>query len=102
MIWVVAGILFLILLAGVGLSVWPRARKFLHPNDDRHRMPSPAESRVGMAGVVTVSLDPISHLGRVKVGDQDWAAKGTTGAPVGSKVIVTSTDGIQLLVKLES
>ncbi len=98
-VWAAIAAFLLILVALIGLLLWPHVRHFLHADGDRHRMLSRAESRVGMSGLVTVALDPISYLGRVTVDDEDWAAKGTSNAPVGSKVQITGSDGIHLLVR---
>lgn len=94
-IWMAIAFLLLVL----GFAVLPRLRQLLHVPEKRHKMPSRAESRIGLAGTVTVALDPISSLGRVMVDDEDWAAKGSGPLPVGSKIEITGVDGILLLVR---
>lgn len=64
-----------------------------------HKIHSRADALKGLSGQVTEAIDPHSHLGRVSVAGQDWAAKADAAVAAGKIVVVTGSDGIVLIVK---
>jgi membrane protein implicated in regulation of membrane protease activity len=53
---------------------------------------------IGRQGIVTHGVDPTIGTGRVNVGGEDWAARGTEIISIGTKVRVIGADGIVLEV----
>jgi inner membrane protein len=53
---------------------------------------------IGRSAIVTHDVDPTVGTGRVNVGGEDWAARGTETIPTGTKVRVIGADGIVLEV----
>ena len=61
-------------------------------------VPSRTDRFIGREGVVTHEIDRTTGAGRVNVGGDDWAARGTEVLPVGTKIRVVGADGIVLEV----
>ena len=63
-----------------------------------------ADRLIGMTGMVTTDIDPISASGQVKVDGQVWSAKTTDGSKIGSGVEVDIIDisGVKLVVKVRN
>lgn len=61
-------------------------------------VPSRTDALIGRDGIVTHDIDPTVGTGRVNVGGQDWAARGTGAIAAGTKVRVVAADGIVLEV----
>jgi membrane protein implicated in regulation of membrane protease activity len=61
-------------------------------------VPSRTAPLVGRHGIVTQDVDPVLGTGRVTVGGEDWAARGTDPIPTGTTVTVVAADGIVLEV----
>jgi membrane-bound serine protease (ClpP class) len=61
-------------------------------------VPSRTAPLVGRHGIVTHDVDPTIGTGRVNVGGEDWAARGSETIPIGTKVRVVGADGIVLEV----
>ena len=64
--------------------------------DERHAINEPAKRLVGRT--VTVTADVDDHVGRVRVGDGEWSARGGPAA-AGERVTVTGVDGNCLTVE---
>ena len=64
--------------------------------DERHAINEPAKRLVGRT--VTVTADVDDHVGRVRVGDGEWNARGGPAA-VGERVTVTGVEGNCLIVE---
>ena len=63
---------------------------------------SRTDALVDKFGIITVSLDPISGMGRALIEGSDWAVKGEASLEVNTKIVVTGADGIVLTVKKTS
>jgi membrane protein implicated in regulation of membrane protease activity len=61
-------------------------------------VPSRTAPLIGRNGIVTHDVDATIGTGRVNVGGEDWAARGTETIPTGTKVRVVGADGIVLEV----
>jgi membrane protein implicated in regulation of membrane protease activity len=61
-------------------------------------IPSRTSGLIGREGIVTHDIDPTLGGGRVNVGGEDWAARGTEIIVAGVKVRVIGADGIVLEV----
>jgi membrane protein implicated in regulation of membrane protease activity len=61
-------------------------------------VPSRTAALLGREGIVTHEIDPTLGSGRINVGGEDWAARGTEIIPAGVKVRVIGADGIVLEV----
>ncbi len=61
-------------------------------------VPSRTAPLVGKHGIVTQDVDPTVGRGRVNVGGEDWAARGSETIAAGTKVKVVGADGIVLEV----
>ena len=62
-------------------------------------IPSRTDRLIGATGEVTEPLDTVRGTGRVVVNGQDWAARGASPMPAGSKIEVVEADGIVLVVR---
>ena len=58
------------------------------------------DALVGRVGVVTETLDPVTHQGRVKVGGEDWRGVPADDVAIepGQRVEVLRVDGTKLIV----
>jgi inner membrane protein len=61
-------------------------------------VPSRTDTIIGRNGVVTNEIDPTLGGGRVNVGGEDWAARGSEVIATGTKIRVVGADGIVLEV----
>src|SRR6266700_2390199 len=59
-------------------------------------VPSRTDQVIGKHGIVTQDVDPTVGRGRVNVGGEDWAARGTEAIPAGTRIKVVGADGIVL------
>src|SRR5262249_22803413 len=80
----------------VGLAILrPRlAPRLLHAPG----VPSRTDILIGRDAIVTHDIDPTIGTGRVNVSGQDWAARSAIPVVAGTRVRVTSADGIVLEV----
>ncbi len=56
-------------------------------------------SLVGRAGVVVIETNPDNLKGKVKIGSDTWSANSDTVIPVGSDVVVDSSEGVHVHVR---
>lgn len=65
------------------------------------KVPTNADSFIGMAGSVLEDIDNLTQTGRVRVGGLDWTARSQTGEPirVGDTVVVEAIEGVKLMVR---
>lgn len=61
--------------------------------------PTNADRVVGMKGIVSTAIDPITGKGIVEVKGNLWSAKADEGIEVGSVVHVEKIEGVKLVVK---
>jgi membrane protein implicated in regulation of membrane protease activity len=66
---------------------------------DSRGVPSRTDPLIGREGIVTSEIDPTVGGGRVNVGGEDWAARGSERIPAGTHVRVAGADGIVLEVR---
>ncbi|HEU4916967.1 MAG TPA: NfeD family protein [Acidimicrobiia bacterium] len=88
-----------------GVSIFSLAylRRFISRQDEGDQPRIGANRWVGLEGVVTVAIDPISGSGMVKVESEEWRAIAPQAVPIGQKIIVTDVRGARLVVEpLES
>ena len=60
------------------------------------------DSVIGATGVVTTPVNNIAALGRVEINGMEWAARSTTGSPLGEgvRVKVDKIEGVKVFVSL--
>jgi membrane protein implicated in regulation of membrane protease activity len=58
-----------------------------------------ASSLVGMRGVVTTEVSPDNLRGKVRIAHDSWSATSTTRLPVGTQVVVKSSEGVHVVVE---
>ncbi len=58
-----------------------------------------ATSLIGREGVVVAEVRPNSLKGKVRIEHDDWSATSDTVIPVGTKVVVTSSEGVHVHVQ---
>ena len=58
------------------------------------------DSVIGTEGYVTEPIDNVSYTGRVKLGGITWAARSTSGAPIGAGALVKvdRVEGVKVFV----
>lgn len=81
----------------LGLSLW-LLRPRLVSQLNAPGVPSRTAGLIGREGVVTHDIETAVGAGRVNVGGEDWAARATLPLRAGTRVRVTSADGIVLEV----
>lgn len=84
--------------SAVSLAVTrPLVRQAIHFN----KVPTNADSFIGMVGSVLEDIDNLAQTGRVRVGGLDWTARSQTGEPihVGAAVVVEAIEGVKLMVR---
>ncbi len=91
-IFVIASAVFLIFTK-------PAAKNLLKIGDERTNI----DALIGEKGLVTLEIQPFS-MGQVKVKGQIWSALSEDGEPIqsGQTVIVSSIEGVKLIVKKEA
>lgn len=85
------------LVSAVALAVTrPLVGRLLH----FRRVPTNADSIIGMSGPVLEGIDNTAQTGRVRVNNMDWTARSGTGEPIrqGTTVTVDSIEGVKLIV----
>ena len=65
------------------------------------KVPTNADSFIGMAGSVLEDIDDLAQTGRVRVGGLDWTARSCDGQPirVGATVVVESILCVKMMVR---
>ena len=89
-------VLFVVVSAGLLLTLRPLVRKYLAPNLTATNV----DSVVGSTGIVTAAIDNVSAAGQVKLGAMEWTARSTSGQPipVGTRVKVDKIEGVKAYV----
>lgn len=89
-------VLFVVVSAGLLLTLRPLVRKYLAPNLTATNV----DSVVGSTGIVTAAIDNVSAAGQVKLGAMEWTARSTSGQPipVGTLVKVDKIEGVKAYV----
>ncbi len=87
-------IIFGIITISLVIFTRPLVKKFIKANEVK----SNVEALVGVAGIVTMEIDP-PHTGQVKLQGEIWTAR--ANAPLGEneKVVVKSVEGVTLNVE---
>ena len=77
----------------------PLVGKVLH----FRRVPTNADSIIGMSGPVLEEINNTTQTGRVRVNGLDWSARSCDGQPiqVGATIVVESIQGVKLMVRLQ-
>ena len=65
------------------------------------RVPTNADSLIGMTAAVLEEIDNLAQTGRARVNGTDWTARSRTGQPipVGAAVVVEAIEGVKLIVR---
>lgn len=65
------------------------------------KVPTNADSFIGMSGSVLEDIDNLAQTGRVRAGGLDWTARSCDGRPihVGATVVVEAIEGVKLMVR---
>lgn len=77
-------------------------RKFVKGVLKVKKVPTNADSVIGMCGSVLQDIDNIAETGRVRVNGLDWTARSTdsqTKIHTGDTVVVTAIEGVKLIVE---
>lgn len=84
-----------------GVSVFSLAylRRFITRQDEGEQPRIGANRWIGLEGVVTDAIDPISGSGMVKVESEVWRAVALQPVPAGQKIVVTDVRGARLVVE---
>ena len=95
LIFAVGSVLFLVF-------VRPVALKFLTRREDEFK--TNADALIGRTGLVSETIDPQAHTGRVAIDGDDWKAVSATGSRIekGVEVEVLSRDSLVVTVKEKS
>ena len=93
-------LLVFFLVSAVALAATrPLVGKVLH----FRRVPTNADSIIGMSGPVLEEINNTTQTGRVRVNGLDWSARSCDGQPiqVGATIVVESIQGVKLMVRLQ-
>lgn len=113
-LWFAAGALAALIAAMLGAQLWlqvvlfavvsavllvalrPWIKKFFTPKLTRTNV----DAMIGKEALVTVAIDNIQATGQIKLGDVEWTARSTDGAPiaVGTRVRVDKIEGVKVFV----
>lgn len=77
-------------------------RKFVRGVLKVKKVPTNADSVIGMCGSVIQEIDNLAQTGRVRVSGLDWTARTETDGvriPVGQTVLVKAIEGVKLIVE---
>lgn len=87
-----------LVVSAVSLAV---TRPFVRRAIRFNKVPTNADSFIGMVGSVLEDIDNLAQTGRVRVGGLDWTARSQTGDPihVGAAVVVEAIEGVKLMVR---
>lgn len=87
-----------LVVSAISLAVTrPFVRQAIHFD----KVPTNADSFIGMVGSVLEDIDNLAQTGRVRVGGMDWTARSQSGDPihVGDAVVVEAIEGVKLMVR---
>ncbi len=93
-------LLVFFLVSAVALAATrPLVGKVLH----FRKVPTNADSIIGMSGPVLEEINNTTQTGRVRVNGLDWSARSCDGQPiqVGATIVVESIQGVKLMVRLQ-
>lgn len=64
------------------------------------KVPTNADSIIGMSGPVLEAIDNTAQTGRVRVNNLDWTARSENGEPIekGTSITVAAIEGVKLIV----
>lgn len=65
------------------------------------KVPTNADSIIGMSGPVLEKIDNTAQTGRVRVNGLDWTARSAAGEPIGEGALITveAIEGVKLIVR---
>ncbi len=89
-------VLFLVV-SGVALAAFrPIAKKHFNPKRSRTNV----DAMIGKICLVTADVDNVNSTGQVKIGDIEWSARSTDGAPIpaGTQVQIDRLEGVKVYV----
>ena len=90
-------IVLFVVISGVCLALLrPLAKKYFNSRITRTNV----DALTGRTCLVTAAIDNIASCGQVKIGDVEWTARSTDGAPipVGTQVRVDRVEGVKVYV----
>jgi len=100
-IWDLSGTMQLGIFLGVSALALAVTRPMVKRTIHFKKVPTNADSFIGMAGSVLEDIDNLAQTGRVRVGGLDWTARSQTGDPIriGATVVVEAIEGVKLMVR---
>ena len=91
-------LLVFFLVSAVALAATrPLVKNILH----FRKVPTNADSIIGMSGPVLEKIDNTAQTGRVRVNGLDWTARSAAGEPIGEGALITveAIEGVKLIVR---
>lgn len=91
-------LLVFFLVSAVALAATrPLVKNILH----FRKVPTNADSIIGMSGPVLEKIDNTAQTGRVRVNGLDWTARSAGGEPIGEGALITveAIEGVKLIVR---
>lgn len=90
-----------VLVTAVALAV---TRPLVKKMKQKKAEPTNADRYIGKTGIVTQTIDNSQAQGMVKVDNQKWTARSSSGEliPEGASVTVTAIEGVKLIVALST
>lgn len=85
----------------VFLFIRPLVKRLLSKKEGED-LKSGVHAFVGLSGIVTQAIDPVTGTGRVKVRNEDWKAAPddmTSQFEEGARIVVTRVEGVTMYVK---
>jgi membrane protein implicated in regulation of membrane protease activity len=92
---IVVQVLVFVIVLGLSLTL---LRPRLVSKMSGQGLPSRTEALIGRDAIVTHDIESAIGAGRINVGGEDWAASAPISIPAGTRVRITSADGIVLEV----
>ena len=89
-------VLFLVVSAVALAAFRPLAKKHFNPQRTRTNV----DAMIGKICLVTADVDNVNSTGQVKIGDIEWSARSTDGAPIpaGTQVQIDRLEGVKVYV----
>lgn len=88
--------LFVLVSGALLATLWPLTKKHLTPKLEKTNV----DAIIGSTGIVTVAVENVTAVGRVKLNGMEWTARSTSGDPIpeGTIVRVDKIEGVKAFV----